>query len=228
MKKKAFRAAFPLTLPILASFLLLGMSYGFLMSSRGFSVLYPLLMSLLIFAGSVEFVTADLLMSSFNPVYAFFIALTVNARHLFYGISMLRQFRGTGWKKPYLIFGMCDESFSINCSAKIPPDVDRGWFMTFVTLLNHLYWVSGATLGGLIGKYIPFNTEGIEFVIAAMFITIFLNQWTESRNHSPALIGFGVSAACLVFLGPESFMIPSMLLTILILTAARNRLEVKA
>lgn len=228
MKKKAFQAAFPLTLPILAGFVLLGMSYGILMSSRGFSVLYPLFMSLLIFAGSAEFVTAGLLTAAFHPVNAFLMALMINARHLFYGISMLEKFRGTGWKKPYLIFGMCDESFSINCSARIPPDVDRGWFMTFVTLLNHLYWVCGAVLGGLIGKLVHFNTQGIEFVMAAMFIVIFLDQWMESRRHAPALIGLGISVACLAALGPERFMIPSMLLILLILTAARRKMEVPA
>ena len=223
---KALKAAFPPTVPICASFLMLGTSYGFMMSSRGFSPLYPILMSLLIFAGSMEFVTADLLMASFHPISAFFTALVVNARHLFYGISMLDRYRGTGWKKPYLIFGMCDESFSINCSARIPPDVDRGWFMTFVTLFNHLYWVAGASLGALAGHMIHFNTEGIEFVMAAMFITIFLNQWMESRRHSPALIGLIASGACLSVFGPDRFLIPAMALTVLILTAARKKLEV--
>ena len=126
MKTKAFRAAFPHTLPICVGFLFLGMSYGFLMRSKGFSFVYPMLMSFFIFAGSMEFVTANLLLSAFDPLYACLLALMVNARHLFYGLSMLDKYRGTGWKKLYLIYGMCDESFTINCSVTPPPDVDRG------------------------------------------------------------------------------------------------------
>lgn len=119
------------------------------MNVSGFSFLYPMLMSITIFAGSMEFITANMLLGSFNPVQAFLMTLMINARHLFYGISMLDRFRGTGLKKLYLIFGMCDETFSINYTAEIPSDVDRGWFMFFVTLLNHFYWFSGSTLGGI-------------------------------------------------------------------------------
>ena len=149
MKRKAFRAALPYTIPICVGFLFLGMSYGFLMKSQGFSVIYPMLMSLFIFAGSMEFVTVSLLLSAFQPFHAFVLALMVNARHPFYGISMLEKFKNTGWKKFYLIFGMCDESFTINCTVEPPEGVDRGWFMFFVTLLNHLYWVGdlGRTAG---------------------------------------------------------------------------------
>ena len=158
--RKAFRAAFPYTLPICAGFLFLGATYGVLMRTNGFAFWYPLLMSLTIFAGSVEFVAADMLMGTFQPLQAFLMTLMLNARHLFYGISMLDKYKGTGFKKPYLIFGLCDESFSINCTAKIPPDADRGWFYFFVTLLNHFYWVAGATLGGVFGSLVHFNTHG--------------------------------------------------------------------
>lgn len=151
-KRRALKAAFPYTLPILAGFAFLGLAYGILMHSKGFSFLWPMLMSMTIFAGSMEFVAADLLCSAFHPLYAFFLTLMVNARHLFYGISMLDKFKGTGLKKWYLIFGMCDESFSINQSVEPPEGVDRGWFMFFVTLLNQGYWVLGATLGGLLGN----------------------------------------------------------------------------
>ena len=161
MKIKAFKAALPYTLPICVGFLFLGMSYGFLMRSKGFSVWYPLFMSMFIFAGSMEFVTVNLLLSAFHPLSAFLLALMVNARHLFYGISMLDKYEHTGWKKFYLIYGMCDESFSINCTVTPPEDVDKGWFMFFVTLLNHLYWVCGATAGALLGYVIHFDTTGI-------------------------------------------------------------------
>ena len=133
MKKKAFNAAFPYTIPIGIGFLFLGMSYGFMMQSKGFSVWYPFFMSMFIFAGSMEFVTANLLLSAFSPVAAFFLALMVNARHLFYGLSMLNKYKNTGWKKFYLIFGMCDESFTVNCTVTPPDDVDRGWFMFLST-----------------------------------------------------------------------------------------------
>ena len=149
MKKKAFRAALPYSLPICIGFLFIAMSYGFLMRSRGFSVFYPMAMSAFIFAGSMEFVAVELLLSAYAPLHAFLLTLMVNARHLFYGISMLEKYKGMGWKKPYLIFGMCDETFSINCTVTPPEGVDRGWFMFFVTLLNQTYWVAGATLGAL-------------------------------------------------------------------------------
>lgn len=203
--KKAFKAAFPYTIPIFAGFWFLGMTYGIYMNVSGFSFLYPMLMSITIFAGSMEFITVDLLLGSFNPVQAFLMTLMINARHLFYGISMLDKFLGTGLKKLYLIFGMCDESFSINYTAKIPPDVDRGWFMFFVTLLNHFYWFSGSTLGGIFGSLIHFNTEGLDFVMTAMFTVIFLEQWLKDRQHISALLGLGISLLCLWIFGADNF-----------------------
>ena len=223
MKVKALKAAFPHTLPICIGFLFLGMSYGFLMKSKGFSFVYPMLMSLFIFAGSMEFVTVNLLLSAFHPLYAFFLALMVNARHLFYGISMLEKYKNTGWKKPYLIFGMCDESFTINCAVTPLEDVDRGWFMFFVTLLNQAYWVSGATLGSLLGYVIRFNTSGIEFVMTALFVVMFLNQWEESKDHRPALTGVGCTFACLLIFGSKRLILPAMALIILCFTIGRKK-----
>lgn len=223
--KKAFKAAFPYTIPIFAGFWFLGMTYGIYMNVSGFSFLYPMLMSITIFAGSMEFITVDLLLGSFNPVQAFLMTLMINARHLFYGISMLDKFRGTGLKKLYLIFGMCDESFSINYTAKIPPDVDRGWFMFFVTLLNHFYWFSGSTLGGIFGSLIHFNTEGLDFVMTAMFTVIFLEQWLKDRQHISALLGLGISLLCLWIFGADNFIIPSMAAMLMMLTLLRKPVE---
>ena len=149
--RRAFAAAFPYTIPIFAGFWFLGLTYGIYMNVSGFCFWYPMLMSLTIFAGSVEFITVSLLLGAFHPLQALAMTLMINARHLFYGISMLDRFKGTGWKKFYLIFGMCDESFSINYTAEIPKGVDKSWFMFFVTLLNHFYWVTGAVLGNLHG-----------------------------------------------------------------------------
>lgn len=224
MKKKAFQAAFPYTLPICVGFLFLGMSYGFMMRSKGFSFLYPLFMSIFIFAGSMEFVTVNLLLSAFHPLSAFFLALMVNARHLFYGISMLGKYKNVGWKKFYLIYGMCDETFSVNCTAKIPEDVDEGWFMFFVTLLNQIYWVGGATLGALLGYVIHFDTTGIEFVMTALFVVMFLNQWEEKgADHKAALTGVGASLLCLLVFGGQNFILPAMALIIVCFLLAEKR-----
>ena len=226
-KVNALKAAFPHTIPICAGFLFLGLAYGIYMNSKGFSFLYPMLMSLTIFAGSMEFVAANLLVSSFQPLYALALTLMVNARHLFYGISMLEKYKGTGKKKLYLIFGMCDESFSINCTAEPPADIDRGWFMFFVTLLNHIYWVVGATLGGILGSLVSFNTKGIDFVLIALFVVIFLDQWFSQKSHLPASIGIITSTVCLLGFGANNFIIPAMLLILALLTFFRKYFEAK-
>lgn len=223
--KKAFAAAFPYTIPIFAGFWFLGMTYGIYMNVSGFSFWYPMLMSLTIFAGSIEFVTVHMLLGAFNPLQAFAMTLMINARHLFYGISMLDRFRGLGWKKFYLIFGMCDESFSINYTADIPEDVDRGWFMFSVTLLNHFYWFSGATLGGIFGSLIHFNTEGLEFVMTAMFVVIFLEQWLKEKDHRSGILGLILSAVCLAAFGADNFIIPAMLAILAVLTVMRPKME---
>lgn len=224
-KIKALKAAFPFTLPILAGFLFLGMTYGIYMNSLGFGFVYPMIMSMTIFAGSAEFVAANMLTGAFNPFQALAVTLMINARHLFYGISMLEKFKGTGAKKPYLIFGMCDESFSINYTAKIPDGIDRGEFMFFVTLLNQCYWVAGATLGGIFGSLIKFNTEGLEFVMTAMFTVIFLDQWLKEKNHASSLIGLGISALCLAAFGADNFIIPAMAGIFAVLTLLRKPIE---
>ena len=223
--KKAFRCAFPHTIPIFAGFWFLGMTYGIYMNVSGFSFWYPMLMSLTVFAGSMEFVAVNLLLGAFQPLQALVLTLMINARHLFYGISMLDKYRGTGWKKFYLIFGMCDESFSINYTAEIPEDVDQGWFMLFVTLLNQFYWFFGSTLGGIFGSVIHFNTEGLEFVMTAMFVVIFLEQWLKEKQHTSALAGLGLSFLCLLAFGPGDFIIPAMLAILVFLTGLRGRLE---
>jgi 4-azaleucine resistance transporter AzlC len=184
-----------------------------------------MVMSLVIFGGSLEFVAVSMLLSPFAPVQVFVMTLLIQARHLFYGLSMLDRFKDMGWKKFYLIFGMCDETFSINYTADIPEDVDRGWFMFFVTLLNQIYWVSAATTGGLIGSLIRFDTEGLSFVMTSMFVVIFMEQWMKEKHHISAYIGLGASALCLIIFGADSFMIPTMVLIITLLAALRRPLE---
>ena len=225
VKLRALKAAFPHTIPIMAGFLFLGMTYGIYMGLLGFSFVYPMGMAMIIYAGSMEFVTANLLIGAFNPVQAFLMTLMINARHLFYGLAMLEKYKIPGLKRLYLIFGMSDETFSVNCTAEPPADVDKSWFMFFVTLLNQSYWVLGATLGGLFGMVLNFNTEGLDFVMTAMFVVIFIENWLKEKDHTSALTGLGISVLCLVLFGADGFIIPAMVCILLALTLLRSRLE---
>ena len=211
MKKKAFKAAFPYTIPIGIGFLFLGMSYGFMMQSKGFSVWYPFFMSMFIFAGSMEFVTANLLLSAFSPVAAFFLALMVNARHLFYGLSMLDKYKNTGKYKPYLIFALTDETYSLVCSGKIPEGVDRNKYYFLVSLFDQVYWVIGSVIGSVVGSVLNFNTAGIDFSMTALFLVVFVEQWKSTKDHASAITGVAASVVCLMIFGAGNFVIPSMI-----------------
>lgn len=195
------------------------------MNVSGFSFLWPMLMAMIIFSGSVEFVAVPTLLAAFNPLQAFILAVMIGARHLFYGISMLDRFKHTGWKKPLLIYFMCDETFSINYTARIPEGIDRGCFMLWVSVLNFLYWVSGATLGGIFGSYIRFSTRGLDFVMTSMFVVIFMEQWMKDRSHVSALLGIVLSVVSLLLFGPDHFVVPAMLMMLLALTALRPQLQ---
>ena len=224
-KRMALSAAFPQTIPILAGFLFLGLAYGVYTNVLGFSFWYPLAMSALIFGGSLEFIAATLLLHPFAPLQTFLLALMVQGRHIFYGISMFEKYRGMGWKKPYLIYGLCDESFSINYTAKVPQNVDPGWFMFFVTLLNQLYWVAGAAIGGLIGKSLPINTKGIEFAMTALFIVIFMEQWLNDPQHYTSILGLSAAVLALSLFGKDAFMVPTMLIIFIGCLALRPVIE---
>lgn len=225
MRRKALIAAFPNTVPILAGFSFLGMAHGLLMAQNGFNWLYSVGMALIVFGGSLEYVAMELLLSAFDPMAALVTALLVQARHLFYGIAMLDKYKGLGWKRFYLIFGMCDESFSINYTAQIPQGVDRGWFMFFVTLLDQLYWVAANLIGGLLGALITFDANGLDFVMTAMFAVIFLEQLLKEKKHYTALIGLCASVVCLVLLGPDAFLLPAMVGILILLTVFRRPIE---
>lgn len=222
VRRKALAAAFPCTVPILAGFGFLGMAHGLLMAHNGLGWLYSFSMAVVVFGGSLEYVAMELLLSAFSPVTALVTGLLVQARHLFYGIAMLDKYKGLGWKRLYLIFGMCDESFSINYTVQIPHGVDRGWFYFFVTLLNQFYWVTANLLGGLLGAVLSFDMEGLGFVMTAMFVVIFLEQWLKDKTHHTALIGLGSSVACLALFGPDSFLLPTMVCVLCLLTVFRR------
>lgn len=219
---KALKAAFPQTIPIFAGFSFIGIAYGIYMHSLGFPPIYAMLMSLLIFAGSMEFVAGSLLLAPFNPVSVFVLTLMLNSRHLFYGISMLDRFKGTGKYKPYLIFGMCDETFVINNMANVPKNVDKTLFMFYVTLLNQFYWFFGTTIGSLFGVFIKFDTKGLDFVMVTLFVVIFLESWLKEKNHVSSLIGLAIPIICLVIFGPNQFILPSMILIVIALTILRG------
>lgn len=221
----ALVAAFPYTLPILAGYWFLGVAYGLLMNKSGFAFYWPMIMAMTIFSGSVEFVAVKMLTGQFHPLQSFLIALLICARHLFYGISMLEKFKGMGWKKFPLIYGMSDETFSVIYTARIPHGVDSGWFMLWVTVLDYSYWVTGATMGAFFGDLITFNTKGLGFVMTAMFVTIFMEQWLKERNHVASISGLIISTGCLVLFGGEYFVIPAMVSLLLFFLVLRRKLE---
>lgn len=218
----ALRAAFPYTIPVMAGYLFLGFTYGVYMHVKGFGFVYPLLMAATIYGGSLEFLAVEMLVSPFAPLQTFLTAFMIQARHLFYSIAMLDRYKNTGLKKFYLIFGLTDETFAVLGGTEPPAGVDRGWFYFFVTLLDQLYWVAGAALGGLAGGALPFNTEGLDFVMTAMFVCIFVDQCLKEKQHLSHLIGVGAALVCLLLFGADGFLIPTMVCVLLLLTALRR------
>ena len=224
---RALLAAFPYTTPILAGFAFLGFAYGVYMNVMGFPFYYPFLLALVIFGGSLEFVAVSLLLAPFAPLATFLLALLIQARHLFYGLSLFDTYRGLGWKRFFLIYGRCDEPFSSHFTAnrRLPKDVDRGWFMLWITWLNEGYWVLSALLGGLVGGMLPFDTTGLGFVMTAMFVVIFLEQWLHESCHATAMLGILAAGGSLALFGAQSFMVPAMVIILLALLLARRPLE---
>ena len=222
---RACRAAAPQTLPVFAGYLVLGLGYGIYVQSLGLPVWLPPLMGTVVYGGSLEFVLASLLLGSFAPVSAFLMALMIQARHLFYVLTMLQRYRGYGLRSAYMIFAMSDETFSITCSAEPPEGVDKGWFMFFITLLDQIYWVASAFLGAAVGSILPFSTEGVDFVMTAMFVVIFLNQWEKEKQHYSGFIGLAVPFVCLLVFGSGSFLIPSMICILVLLLVLRKPIE---
>ena len=227
MKQKAFRAAFPLTLPVFMGYIFLGIAFGILSSSSGFHVGWAFLMSLLIYAGSMQFVTVPLLLAPYHFLSTVLLTLMVNARHLFYGLSMLDRYKNCGKLKPYLIFSLTDETYSLVCSAEPPEGVSRKWFFFFISALNHFYWVLGSVIGALVGNFLPIDTTGIDFSMTALFLVIFVEQWESSKNHVPAILGLVLTAACRLIFGLNWF-IPLAMLSLLLSLSLGYKKEVEA
>ena len=220
-KRRALSAAFPHTLPVMMGFLVLGIAYGWLMQTKGYGVFWSLLASMFCFCGSMQFVAITFLTSAFDPLSAFLMSLLVNARHIFYGISMLPRFKGLGRIRFFLIFWLCDETYSIETSVEPPQDVSRKYFYFFVSLLDYLYWLAGTALGGLIGGVLTVNTKGLDFALTALFVVMLTEQWRHAERRLPC-VGAGLCTALALWLfGADRFVIPAMGLILVLLMALR-------
>lgn len=222
--KKALFAAFPHTIPVLTGFMVLGIAYGVLMETKGFGIGWAVAMSLIAFCGSMQYAAISLLLSTFNPLQAFILSIMVNARHLFYGISMLEKFKGLGKIRGFLIFTLCDETFSIVSSAKEPEGIHRKYFFFWIHVLDYTYWAVATLIGGILGSFVSFNTKGLDFVLTALFVVLFLEQWRKKENRIPGLIGLGGAFLSLMIFGATNLVIPAMFLILGILLAGRGKL----
>lgn len=218
---KTIKYAFKASLPILAGYLLLGMGFGVLLQSKGYAWWWAAFMSVSMFSGSMQYMGVDLLAGGASLITAALVTLTVNIRHIFYGITMLDRYSKAGKFKPYIIFSMTDETFSLVCSPDLPDEVDQNGYYFFLSAFNHCYWISGCVLGAVIGQTFAFNSQGIEFVMTALFTVIFTEQWEKTRNHLPALTGVAVSVICLLLFGGD-FLIPAMVCITLALFAEKR------
>ena len=224
MRRKTIRQAFVRSIPVMAGYVVLGIGFGVLMHAAGYGLLWTLAMSLLIYAGSMQYVGVGLLSGGASVVTAILTTVMVNARHLFYSISMIRVYRDSGRLKPYLIFALTDETYSLLCDGDVPEGADAELYRFLVSAFDHSYWVIGSVLGSLLGAVLPFSTEGIEFSMTALFLTSFVEQWVREGNRIPALTGLGATLLSLAVFGPERFLIPAMLLITLVLSLLRGRL----
>lgn len=224
-KSDTIKYAFKASIPIMAGYVVLGMGFGVLMDSKGYGWWWSLLMSLTVYAGSMQYVAIDLLAGGATLISTALMTLLVNIRHIFYGITMLEGYKDTGAKKPYLVCALTDETFSLVCSPKLPEGVDRKGYYFFVSLFNHCYWVAGSVLGGIIGTVFSFNTAGVDFAMTALFVVIFVEQWESTKQHIPAFTGVLCSLVMLLIFGPSDFLIPAMIIITLALLLERKWLE---
>jgi 4-azaleucine resistance transporter AzlC len=211
--------AFPKTVPVMAGYLVLGAAYGILMSDNGYGIWWALLISVFVYAGSLQYLGITFFMAFVNPWYAFFMSLMLNARHLFYGISMLDKYKGAGKLKPYLIFSLTDETFSVVCNENPPENISKYLVYFFVSLLDQFYWAAGTLIGAIAGAMIPFDTAGMDFALTALFVVIFVDQWKSGQGHRSALTGVAASVLCLKLFGQSVFIVPAMVVILIMITA---------
>ena len=209
--RNTIKLAYRKSLPVMAGYVVLGIGFGILLKSAGYGLFWSFLMSLTIYAGSMQYVGVSLLTAGASLITVALTALMVNARHLFYGLSMIEKYKGAGKKKPYLIFALTDETYSLLCNDDIPEGADRHWYQFFVSLFDQCYWILGSVLGSLVGTLFPFDTAGIDFSMTALFVTVFVEQWLTTKNHWPAIIGLAASMLCLGIFGADNFLLPTMI-----------------
>ena len=212
------------TLPVMAGYVVLGAGFGVLMRVNGYGLLIAVLMSVLIYAGSAQYVGIGLITSGASLITVAMTTLLVNARHLFYGISMIDHYKGASKRKPYLIFALTDETYSLVCDGEGPKGVDKHKYWFLISLFNQCYWIIGTVIGSIVGSLIKFNTTGIEFSMTALFVTVFVEQWLSTKEHRPALIGLGASVLCLLVFGSEKFLIPAMICIVVLLSLCKKKL----
>lgn len=222
MKKKAFRCVLKDTLPVLTGYLFLGSGFGILLRESGYGIGWAFFMSLCMFAGSGQYLAVSLLASQASLISTAIATLLVNARHLFYGLSLVEDYKDAGPKKNYMIFGLTDETYSLVTQNQPPEGMSRHAYCFLVTLCDHFYWICGCVLGNILGATLPISFEGVEFVLTALFVTMFVEQWLSNPNHRPAIIGIMSTTLCLMIFGKEIFLIPSMVLIALLLTISRK------
>lgn len=223
--KKAFRKAFPYTVPVLTGYLFIGFAFGVMYGEKGYSAWWAVLMSLMVYAGSGQYLAVNFFVPGISFLQIVFMTLMVNIRHVFYGLSLLEKFNRVGKKRWYMIFGLTDETYSLLCTVKTPEGVDEGKFLFAISLLDQIYWIIGSAIGGIMKNVLPFNAEGIEFAMTALFVVIFIEQWMEAKNRVPAVIGTVSAVLCLQIFGSGNFVFPTMILSILILFITRKRIE---
>ena len=222
--KSALRAAFPVTIPVLTGFTCLGLAYGVLMETKGYGPLWATLMSAIAFGGSMQFVAITLLTTVFDPIQAFLLSIMVNARHIFYGLSFLDKYKGLGKIRAYLIYTLCDESFSLISTVEPPEHVEKKDFYFWISFLNYSYWVVATALGGLLGKFITFDTTGLDFALTALFVVLFMEQWKKKENRFAGVVGIACAAASLAIFGADRMVIAAMALILLVLLGGRKQL----
>ena len=225
MKKSVIKKAFLKSLPVLAGYVVLGIGFGILLKKAGYGALWSFAMGTFIYAGSMQFVGVGLIEGGASIITTIITTFMVNARHLFYSISMIDKYKGSGKYKPYMIFALTDETYSLLCDGKTPEGEDPNLYRFLVSFFNHVYWISGCVLGSLLGSVLPFSTAGIEFSMTALFIASLTEQWLSNKDHIPAITGLFSTLICLLAFGKENFLIPSMLLITFVLTLLRNREE---
>jgi len=225
--RQAFRAAFPVTIPVLLGYFSIGIAFGLLFEKAGYNFIWTFFMSLTVYAGAMQFIAVSFFYGGYSLFQIAVMTLVINFRHIFYGLSFLDRFKGMGWKKWYMVFALTDETYSLLCSRKAPDGADEKKFLLCIALLNQAYWVLGGVVGSLAGSLITFNTKGMDFAMTAMFVVIFIDQWKAYSSHIPALAGIGITVAVLLIAGPDQVVIPSIILIVLSFLLARKQIEAK-